>query len=131
MKETLEFVDKLQVNLDKSNAVKTIVEARAKTAEDQVIDLQWRVPELQSQVEKNRTTTKRVVELEAELQQTVARGKKMFFQGQDSIKKEFTRQFLGEDFSWIDNNFRMRRIKMRRGRSKLRITLLTESQQIM
>lgn len=29
----------------------------------------------------------------------------MFFQGQDSIKKEFTRQFLGEDFSWIDNKF--------------------------
>lgn len=57
MKEILEYVDKLQTNLDEVNATKTTVEAWAKTIEDQVTDLQRRVQELQSRVEENRAAT--------------------------------------------------------------------------
>lgn len=41
IKEKLEFIDNLQVNLDEANAAKAIIEAWAKTAENQVVDLQW------------------------------------------------------------------------------------------
>lgn len=41
IKEKLEFIDNLQVNLDEANAAKAVIEAWAKTAENQVVDLQW------------------------------------------------------------------------------------------
>lgn len=40
MKETLESIDKLQVDLDEANAAKVTIEARVKTVEDQVANLQ-------------------------------------------------------------------------------------------
>lgn len=46
-----------------------------------------------------------MAELEAELQEMVARGREIFVQVQDSLKKELTRRFPAEDFSWIDDIF--------------------------
>lgn len=40
IKETLEFVDKLKVDLDQANASKLVLENRAKTTKDQVAMLQ-------------------------------------------------------------------------------------------
>lgn len=46
-----------------------------------------------------------MAELEVEFQETVAWGREMFVQEQDSIKTELIRRFPTEDFSWIENIF--------------------------
>lgn len=43
MKETLEFVDKLKADLNKANAAKAILDARAKSVKDPIVELQWQV----------------------------------------------------------------------------------------
>lgn len=43
MKETLEFVDKLKADLNKANAVKAILDARAKSVKDPIVELQRQV----------------------------------------------------------------------------------------
>lgn len=49
MKETLEWIEKLQTDLDEANTAKATLENQFKTAEDQVANLQCQVQELQSQ----------------------------------------------------------------------------------
>lgn len=39
MKETLECLDKLHIDLDEANAMENTLEYQAKTAEDQVVNL--------------------------------------------------------------------------------------------
>lgn len=43
MKENLESVDKFQADLDEANTSKLALENRAKTTEDQVAILQWKI----------------------------------------------------------------------------------------
>lgn len=105
MKETLESVDKLQIDLDQANTSKLALENRAKAAEDQVAMLQRQVQELQSQVEENWATSTRIIELEAELQETLAWGGEIFVEGQDLVKKELVKWFPSEEFSKTDNIF--------------------------
>lgn len=83
MKETLDSVDKLQVDLDAAHASNLGLKSRAKSAKDQVALLQYQVLEFQAQAEKARATSTRVAKLEAKLQDTVAQGEEMFVQGQD------------------------------------------------
>lgn len=78
MKEMLGSADKLQAYLDEANTLKVTFENQAKTAEDQVAILQCEVQELQSQIQETQVATYKVVELEAELQEMVARGGEMF-----------------------------------------------------
>lgn len=80
-------------------------ENRAKTVENQVAILQWKVQEQQSQAQEKRATTDRITELEAELQETVAQGGEIFVVGQNSVKKELVKSFPIENFAWIDNIF--------------------------
>lgn len=72
MKETLEFVDKLRVDLDEAIALKEGLENWAKSGEDQVTLLQLQVLELQAQAEEVQAASTKVVELEAELKETMA-----------------------------------------------------------
>lgn len=72
MKETMEFVNKLQAKLSEANASKLTFESREKAGEDQVALLHRQVLELQAQAEEARAAFIRVVELEAELQDTMA-----------------------------------------------------------
>lgn len=58
-----------------------------------------------NQVQESQASSNRVVELEVELQDTVARGEEMLIEGQDSVKKELIKRFPTEDFSKIDNIF--------------------------
>lgn len=46
MKETLQSIDNLQVDMDVANAAKVNLEGRAKAAEDQVAELQWQIQKL-------------------------------------------------------------------------------------
>lgn len=64
MKEALEFVDKLQVDLDSANAANATLKNRAKISEDHVANLQQQVQELQSQAQESQATTERVVEIQ-------------------------------------------------------------------
>lgn len=56
-------------------------------------------------MEENRAAFNRIVKLEAELQETVARRGEMFVEGQDSIKKEVVKKFPSKNFTWIDDIF--------------------------
>lgn len=60
MKETLESVDKLQVDLDEANATKATLEGRATTTEDQVANLQQQAQDLQSQVQESQSTSDKI-----------------------------------------------------------------------
>lgn len=81
MKETLELVDKFQADLDEANASKLVLENRERSAEDQVALLHRQVLELQAQAEGAQVASTKVVELEAEMQETVAQDGEMFIQG--------------------------------------------------
>lgn len=105
MKETLEWIEKLQTDLDEANTTKATLENQFKTTEDQVANLQCQVQELQSQAQESRAIINRVTELKAEFQETVAWGGQIFVKGQDFMKKELIKLFPIEDFSWIDNIF--------------------------
>lgn len=87
MKEMLEFMDELQVDLDEANAAKANLEDWAKAIEDQVAKLHRQVQMLQAQAQEIEPLLKKVAELESELQRTVARGGEMFVEGQDSVKE--------------------------------------------
>lgn len=67
MKETLDSIDKLQVDLDEANVAMLALENRATIAKDQVTILECKVQELQSQVEENQAISNRIVDLEAEI----------------------------------------------------------------
>lgn len=60
---------------------------------------------MQSQTEENQAASTRIAELDAELQETMARGREILVEGQDSIKKELVKRFPFEDFTWIDDIF--------------------------
>lgn len=66
------------MDLDLANASNLALEKWAKTVEDQVAMLQRQVQELKTQAEEARAATFRVAELEAKLQEMVARGGEMF-----------------------------------------------------
>lgn len=104
MKEILESIDKLQADLDSTNAVNATLKNRAKIAKDQVANLQWQVQELQSQAQKNRATIDRIIDLEA-LKEMVALGGEMLIEDQDLVKKELLKHFPTEEFSQIDDIF--------------------------
>lgn len=51
---------------------------------------------------EKRAIDDKVAELENELKDMVARGRKMFIKDQYSIKKELTKRFASKDFFWIN-----------------------------
>lgn len=94
-------MDKLQEGLDEAIATKATLEISAKTAEDQVAELQQQVQALQAEAMEKRASTDKVAELEKEFKDMVACGGEMFVEGQNSVKK-FIKCFPIENFSWID-----------------------------
>lgn len=78
MKETMEFVNKLQAKLSEANASKLTFESREKAGEDQVALLHRQVLELQAQAEEAPTASSIVAEFEVEFQEMVAQGEEMF-----------------------------------------------------
>lgn len=78
IKETMEFVDKLQANLDAALTYNLDLENQAKSTKDQVALLQHQVVELQAQAKGARATSTRLVELEAKLKEIVAQGGEIF-----------------------------------------------------
>lgn len=127
MKETLEFMDKFQSDLDEANATKVALKTEAKAMKDQVAELQWQVQKFQTKAIEKRATDDRVAKLENELKDTMARGGKIFVKGRDSAKKELIKRFLTEYFpgSIISSLRRMNWSRKRRKGGKMRTTPLS------
>lgn len=102
MKETLKSMDKLQADLDQANAAKASLEAKAKAIADQVFELQRKIQVLQAQAIESHATGDKVIELENELKEAVARGGSLYMEAQDNVK-ELSVHFSGEDFSQIND----------------------------
>lgn len=103
MKETLEFMGKLQADIDQANSLKVNLKAKIKAIEDQVFELQRQVHVLHAQAIVNQATIVSVTELENELKEAVARGGSLYVETQDAMKKELIVGFPTEDFFWIDS----------------------------
>lgn len=99
MKETLKSMGKLQVDLDQANAAKASLEAKA--IADQVFELQRKIQVLQAQAIESHATGDKVIELENELKEAVARGGSLYMEAQVTVK-ELSVHFSGEDFSQIN-----------------------------
>lgn len=74
MKGTLESVDKLQADLDKANAAQAALELKAKTTEDQMVQLQRQAQALPAKAKEKQATDDTFVELENEIKDMMARG---------------------------------------------------------